>query len=162
MFSLRLEGDIRRLRQKLGAIGDIDKRGVNLALAEGIRTSTDERFYEEKTPDGEKWKRSIRSIETGGKTLTDGSRLRRSIKAYADENKAGVGTNLVYARTQQLGDKNRLIKAKTTKGLRFQVGGQYRNVKSVRVTIPARTYLGINEKDMETIKVMLENAVIKS
>ena len=38
------------------------------AIAEGLRTSTEERFQSQETPEGVKWKESHRAREKGGKT----------------------------------------------------------------------------------------------
>ena len=56
-------------------MSDIDKAGMMNAIAEGLRTSTLERFRTEESPDGKKWKRSIRAEKSGGKTLTKTKKL---------------------------------------------------------------------------------------
>ena len=45
MYSIRLEGDTRRMLRKLQQLSDLDKKGVNAALAEAMRDSTLERFH---------------------------------------------------------------------------------------------------------------------
>lgn len=104
---------------------ELDRKGLNTALAEGVRESTLERFKQGRGPDGKRWKTSIRAAETGGKTLIDSSQLRNSIKTTADASGFAVGTNVKHAATHQFGDKGRTIRAKRAKNLRFQVGGQW-------------------------------------
>lgn len=161
--SIRLEGDIRRLRKRLNQLENVDLKGVSLALAESLRTSTKERFKTEKDPEGKPWPKSIRASQTGGQTLTDSARLKNSIKSEANASGFAIGTNLVYARTHQFGEKGRLvtIRARTPKGLVFKIGDRWIRKKMVRVNIkiPARPYLGISEEDMLEIKSMLEKAL---
>ena len=67
--SVRLDDETDQLIQRLKDMSDIDKAGIMNAIAEGLRTSTVERFRTEESPDGKKWKRSIRAEKSGGKTL---------------------------------------------------------------------------------------------
>ena len=50
MSSIRVKvsGDKRRLMKRLQLLANVDIRGINKAIAEGIRTSTVERFRTEK------------------------------------------------------------------------------------------------------------------
>lgn len=162
-YSIRLEGDVRKLTKRLRALENVDIRAVGLVLAEALRTSTRERFKEQKDPDGKSWQPSIRASQTGGSTLTDTARLKNSIKSRADLTGFAIGTNLIYARTHQFGEKGRevTIRAKTSKGLIFKIGERWirkRQVK-VKIKIPARPYLGISEEDMLEIKGTLEDVL---
>lgn len=148
---------MKRLRQ----LADIDKKGINASIAEAVRGSTVERFRTEKGPDGKKWTKSIRAEQEGGVTLVQSAGLKNSIKSVADASGFAVGTNKIYASTQQLGAKNRriTIRAKTSKGLVFQVDGRWIRKKqvTVRINIPARPFLGLSDEDMEEIKGTLED-----
>lgn len=162
-YSIRLEGDVRRLMRRTKKLSDVDKKGVNNALAEAIRTSTKRRFKTTKAPDGEKWEESQRAREENGVTLTDTARLKNSIKSIASTSGFAVGTNTIYARTHQYGEPGRTvtIRAKTTKGLIFlgKDGEWVRKRKvTVHVKIPARPFLGLDEEDMHEIKGTLEDA----
>lgn len=159
MYSIRLDGDVRRLMKKLNHLENIDVRGASLTLAEALRTSTRERFKEQKNPEGKPWAKSIRAINEGGTTLTDSSRLKNSIKSTVASSGFAVGTNTIYARTHQFGDEKRVIKAKTSKGLRFKVDGEWKKVDQVTVDIPERPFLGISEEDMREIKGTLEDII---
>lgn len=158
MNSIRLEGDTRKLISKLRSISDIDTKGINRAVAESLRTSTLDRFREQEEPSGKKWTNSIRASESGGVTLVKNAMLRNSIKSQANKSGAAVGTNTIYARTHQFGDK-RTIKAKNRKGLRFQFNGKWVTKKSVKINIPARPFLGINEEDQREIRGIIEDAI---
>lgn len=147
--------------KRLQQFTDVNKKGINASIAEAVRGSTVERFRTEKGPDGKKWKQSIRAAQDGGITLVKSAGLKNSIKSVADTSGFAVGTNKIYASTHQLGAKNRriTIKAKTSKGLVFQVDGKWIRKKqvTVKVNIPARPFLGLSDEDMQEIKGTLED-----
>lgn len=157
--SIRLDGDVSALLRKMRAYSEIDRKSLNAALAETARESTLERFRQSRDPSGRRWKTSIRAAATGGKTLIDSSQLRNSIKSYSDEKGFAVGTNVKHGATHQFGDSGRTIRAKTKKGLRFQVGGRWVTKKQVKASIPARPFLGLSDEDMEEIKATVEEFV---
>ena len=55
MYSIRLDGDARAMLRRIRSFSEIDKQGINAALAEGARESTLERFKQSKGPDGRSW-----------------------------------------------------------------------------------------------------------
>lgn len=156
-ISVRLDGEVDELLARLHQMSGIDKAGVMNAAAEGLRTSTLERFRSEESPEGNRWKPSVRAERQGGKTLTKSAGLKNSIRAQADSTGAAVGTNLAYAATHQFGDE-RTVRAKNGRYLRFQIGDRWMSVTSVRVNIPARPFLGISRDDEEEIRAVLEEA----
>lgn len=156
-ISVRLDGEADELLARLHQMSGIDKAGVMNAVAEGLRTSTLERFRSEESPEGNRWKPSVRAERQGGRTLTKSAGLKNSIRAQADSSGAAVGTNLVYAATHQFGDE-RTVRAKKGRYLKFQIGDRWVSVPSVRVNIPARPFLGISRDDEEEIKTILEEA----
>lgn len=158
-YSIRLEGDTAALLRKMRHYAEIDKKNLNAALGEGVRESTLERFKQSKGPDGKRWKTSIRAATTGGKTLIDSAQLRNSIKVSSDASGFAVGTNVKHAATHQFGEPGRTIRAKKSKGLRFRVGGRWVTKKQVKVSIPARPFLGLSEDDMQEIKATVEDVV---
>lgn len=160
MSGLRIsvEGDFKELQEKLKQMGKSDRSELMSVIAEALRTSTDERFDEEMSPDGEAWQRSIRA-SGGGKTLTASGRLRNSIHARASSAGAEIGTNTIYAATHQFGDSGRTIRANKKPMLAFQIGGTWRRKKQVTVNIPARPFLGMSEEDREEIIRLMEEAV---
>ena len=118
-----------------------------MALGEGVRESTLERFKEGRAPDGRRWKTSIRAATTGGKTLIDSSQLRNSIQVTADASGFAVGTNAKHAATHQFGDQGRTIRARKV------------SKKRVKVNIPARPFLGLSDEDMQEIKATTEEFI---
>ncbi|WP_347499145.1 phage virion morphogenesis protein [Ruminiclostridium papyrosolvens] len=103
----------------------------------------------------------MRAEQEGGVTLVVSAGLKNSIKSKSDASGFTVGTNKIYAATQQLGAKNRriTIRAKTSKGLVFQMEGRWIRKKqvNVRVNIPARPFLGLSDEDIEEIRGTLED-----
>lgn len=160
MISIRLDGDTRKLLRRLKHLSDIDKKGINSVLASSMRTSTRERFKEEKSPEGKKWIPSIRAVDQAGVTLSKTSRLKNSIRCYSSSIGFAVGTNTIYARTHQYGDKGRIIRAKTPKGLTFKnKKGNWIRKEQVTVNIPERPFLGYSEEDFAEIKATIEEAI---
>ena len=92
MYSIRLDGDTRAMLRRIRNFSEIDKQGINAALAEGVRESTLERFKQSKGPDGRRWKTSIRAAQEGGKTLIQSAQLRNSIHAKSDTSGFALGT----------------------------------------------------------------------
>ena len=156
--NVKVDGDVQRLMKRLGRIAGVDKAGINNTIAEGLRTSTIERFQAEKSPEEKKWKQSIRAREEGGKTLTKSTALRSSIRSEASADGLAIGTNDIRAATHQFGD-TRIIKATRKKALRFRINGRWVSKKEVKVTIPARPFLGVSEEDEEEIKKLLGKAL---
>ena len=159
--NVKVDGDVQRLMKRLGRIAGVDKAGINNTIAEGLRTSTIERFQAEKSPEEKKWKQSIRAREEGGKTLTKSTALRSSIRSEASADGLAIGTNDIRAATHQFGD-TRTIKAKRKKALRFRINGHWVSKKEVKVTIPARPFLGVSEEDEEEIKELLRQSLEES
>ncbi len=160
MISVHIDGDTRRLLRRINHMADIDKKAVNGALASAMRTSTRQRFRTQKSPEGKQWKDSIRVSQHGGLTLSDTGRLKNSIRSRANISGFAVGTNVIYARTHQLGENGRTITAKTSSGLRFRgINGNWVNKKNVRIVIPARPFLGFSEEDYAEIKATLNDVL---
>ena len=158
MYSIRVEGDIQPLLKKLQHFSDLDKKGLNTALAEVVVESTDQHFKQGKDPQGKRWKTSIRAATEGGKTLIKSTQLRTGIHSEADATGWAVGTNVKHAATHQYG-ATRTIRAKTQRGLRFQIGGRWVTKKQVKVTIPARPFLGLSDDDWAELKATIEDFV---
>ncbi|HUO23123.1 MAG TPA: phage virion morphogenesis protein [Caulobacteraceae bacterium] len=116
-------------------------------IAVVLENSTRQRFRTGIAPDGVPWKPSLRASASGGKTLVLSGRLRDSITSAADDRRAMVGTNLIYGLIHQVGG---VIVAKHAKALRFFMKGVgWRQV--AKVAIPARPYLGISNRDRDSI-----------
>ena len=102
--------------------------------------STLRRFERERAPDGSPWLRSARALAEGGQTLTDTGRLRGSIAhTVTDGGRAvEVGSNVIYAAIHQFGGR----------------AGRGRKAK-----LPARPYLGIDERDRTNILLIVSRAL---
>lgn len=150
-----LSGDTAGLLKRMNHFSRLPIRGVLNSIAEGLRTSTVERFTEEKSPEGKSWKPSIRAREEGGKTLTKTTQLKTSIRSEVSDSGLAVGTNDIRAATHQFGDE-RTIRAKNKPYLAFQIGGQWKRVTAVKVNIPARPFLGVSDADQQDIRDTLE------
>ena len=117
-------------------------------IGETAKTQTMRRFEKGVGPDGQRWPISLRAKEEGGQTLVDTGRLRDSITyaVFMDKGGVEVGTNTVYAAIHQEGGT---ITAKSSRGLRFQVGGRWVNKQSV--TITARPFIGLSPEDEDDL-----------
>lgn len=158
-YDIRLEGDTRRMLRKIRSFSEVDKKKINAALGEAMRESTLERFKQSKDPTGRRWKTSIRAAQTGGKTLIKSTHLRTSIKTKSDATGFAVGSNAKHAATHQFGEPGRTIRPKTKKVLRFMVNGKWISKKEVKVSIPARPFLGFSEDDMQEMKATVEDFI---
>ena len=87
------------------------------------------------------------------------AQLRNSIHSYSDASGFAVGTNVKYAATHQFGEPGRTIRARRKKALRFQINGRWVSKKQVRVSIPARPFLGLSEDDMREMKATVEDFI---
>ena len=154
-INVSVSGDTNVLLKQLKAYEEIDAAGTMKAIAEGLRTSTMERFDKTISPEGKKWKTSIRASLTGGKTLVKSAILKTSIRAEADKSGLAVGTNNIYAATHQFGVSGRTIQPRKAKVLRFQIGGRWVSARTVTISIPARPFLGLSEEEDAEIKDML-------
>ena len=161
MYCIQLEGDPRALMRELSRFSELDRKTIKTAMGEGVRESTLERFKRSQGPDGRRWRSSIRAATGGGKTLIDSARLRNSIRVHSDASGFAVGTNVKYAATHQFGEPGRTIRVNRKKALRFQVDGRWISKKQVRITIPARPFLGLSDEDMQEIKATTEEFIQK-
>ena len=102
--------------------------------------STLRRFAAERAPGGKPWLRSARAVAEGRRTLTDSGRLSRSIayRVAADGGAVAVGSDVAYAALHQFGG---------------QTG------RSRTVTLPARPFLGIDDRDRDSILRIVARAI---
>ena len=102
--------------------------------------STLRRFERERAPDGSPWLQSARALAEGGQTLTDTGRLRGSIAhtVAGGGHAVEVGSSVLYAAIHQFGGR----------------AGRGR-----RVTLPARPYLGIDDRDRDAIARIVSRAL---
>jgi phage virion morphogenesis protein len=124
-----------------------------MAIANHLAATTRYRFETQSGPDGRPWKPSRRVIEEGGETLTLSGDLRGSIaprwgKDFAEAGPERSGGAAVYAASHQFGGR---ITPKKGKALSF--GGRL----FAAVTMPARPYLGADERNRAAIVEILRD-----
>lgn len=151
---------LRDLESRMAGAADATKHPRVLMNRVGavLESSTRTRFRTGLSPEGRPWKPSIRVRTKGGKTLVEHAHLRDSISHDADDRKAEVGSNLIYAAIHQLGG---VIRAKAGGFLTFNIPGiGWRRVASV--TIPARPYLGVSDDDRLNVADQVESYLQKA
>lgn len=144
-FRVTSEGTLaieRKLAGLVKAFGNLEPLMEGFGLY--LESATIDRFENERGPDGQRWKPSLRARQQGGKTLTDRAQLRSSITSQAGPESVEVGTNKIYGGIHQFGGT---IRAKNGEYLTFRLPGGLgvRRVKSV--TMPARPFLGLSSED---------------
>lgn len=166
MSGVKMQGDFDKLKQAFKNLSQFEKKELNEVLGETLKASTRQRFREEKDPDGERWKPSERARREGGKTLTDKAGLKGSIHSRATSEGVAVGTNDKRAATHQYGSEDEpggkfKIKAKpsNSKGLRFKIGDRWVSKREVNVEMPRRSFLGINDSDIEEVRQIMQQAL---
>lgn len=122
------------------------------AIADYLEFSTRQRFETGKAPDGTSWKPSLRAIRDGGKTLVERGMLLASIDRAFGPDSATVGTNIVYARAQQLGATIRPRAGNGKKALNTPFGPRS------SVKLPARPFIGFSTDDeSEVFEILREH-----
>lgn len=130
--------------------------------------STQDNFQAGTAPDGTPWPPSARARKEGGKTLIKTGRLLASVNYQATAQSVEVGSNAIYAAIHQLGGEikrkpgvlahrgpkdNRFLSRKKAmlraRAVRVSFHGAY------VITMPARPYLGVKEKDWGKIRDIL-------
>lgn len=136
---------------------------------------------EEHSFDGEKWKKSKRAKEQGGKTLKNTGRLYNSFRNTSGRNYARVGTNVIYARALNKGvDKGEYGKVyftvpqHTRRIKKYKKNGElaknkrritiHAHLRRARVPwgdIPKYRYMGINQEMKRRYIDILKKYIIK-
>lgn len=174
------------------AMLDLAARGRSLrpafkSIGEAMLVSTENRFRDQKGPDGQSWaplsKRYLKK-KKGPKILTESSRLRGSIAYKVGDRDLAWGTNVIYGAIHQLGGtikqearrqtnahgarggfKSRAAAGKT-KGIKApKVAGEgahtrisFASIGERTIKMPARPYLGVSTKDKERIlSIMIDH-----
>lgn len=99
--SKEVSAGLERLRLSLPLGGSMKPAFTSIGRI--VKTGTQRRFREQRTPDGKRWKPSQRVEREGGQTLRLSGRLQRSYTYQADDSSAEIGTNVVYGAIQHFG-----------------------------------------------------------
>lgn len=147
-------------------LGEITRRLQDLTpamheIGEIVRESVMRNFAQQRSPEGEPWKPSLRAIKQGGLTLVDTATLKNSINYRAEAKRVRIGTNIPYAAVHQFGAKKgsfgtviahvREHSRRTKSGGRATVRPHSRHVTLPWGDIPARPYLGVRHEDWQDI-----------
>jgi phage virion morphogenesis protein len=92
---------LQRLRLSLPTGGSMKPAFTSIGRI--VKTGTQRRFRQQRTPEGVRWKPSQRVEREGGQTLRLSGRLQRSYTYQADESSVEIGSNVVYAGIQHFG-----------------------------------------------------------
>lgn len=157
-----LQKRIRRLQQMAGGV-----RPALTDIGEYMVRETDDRFTQERDPEGNPWEplklRTIYGSHRGRKytkkgqltkrfakyaarrkILTDTHRLRDSIVYQIVGDAVVIGTNVVYGRVHQEGADFSILSTRA------------------RVQIPARPYLGVNDENHREFNEILKAHVLEA
>ena len=137
-------------------------------IGEIVRTSVERNFAARGRP---AWKPSIRARLSGGETLSDTARLRRSFTVRATERSVAVGTNVEYAAVHQFGAKKGsfgVVTASVREHLR-KVAGKEVTVKAHTRKqilpwgdIPARPFLMVQDEDWPEINAAILGHIVRA
>ena len=157
-MQIQVKVEDREVREGLR---ELRRRGANLRpvmleIGEIVRTSVERNFAAGGRP--ERWEKSGRVKKSGGQTLSDTGRLRRSFTVEAGNDRVAVGTNVIYAAIHHFGGKTpaRVITAKNGKAL-FWPGARHpvRSVNHPGSRIPARPFLTAQDEDWPRIRTAI-------
>jgi len=142
----------RKLQRALAKVSDTQNllNGVG-AQAEAI---IKDNFNREEDSRGQRWARSIRANEQGGKTLQDTGRLRSIIYKITGPNSVLVGTPVYYGKYMQYG-RATPIYPKNSQKLKFFIGKRGPIFAGQTKGYPAREWLYINEKGRKRMRAFL-------
>ncbi|MBE2896746.1 phage virion morphogenesis protein [Pasteurellaceae bacterium HPA106] len=142
---IKIELDDHHVSEKLKHIVVQLKRPRKLygVLGEQLKKIHNNRFKQEKSPDGEKWQPLsplTRQVKGNDHILKDSHQLRNTLAYNYSDQGVEFGSALKYARLHQFGGT---IVPKKAKRLRLGKSSVY----AKKVTIPARPWLGISKQD---------------
>ena len=120
-------------------------------VAEVVLSHTQERFHQEYSPDGVPWLPSRAAIEEGRHTLFKGGYLFDALEDTSGDDFAAVGVQATggparYAAIHQFGGT---IRPRRARALKTPFGPRG------SVTMPARPFLGIEERDLTAIDAIV-------
>lgn len=139
-IEIKSEAVTRALR-RLYAVG-VDRKSIHADIGTSLLSHVNRTMKAGTDPYGRphkplKYRDGVPLVSGGGRGLAG------SITSQADEDDVTVGTNKVYAATQQYGVTGRVINPRLKSVLRFFIPGRGSPVfaRSVKITIPPRPFL---------------------
>jgi len=139
-YSIQISGQ----EQVIDAFNHLIKRANDLEpvfsdIGEYLIESTQQRFVDEETPDGEPWtplkEKTIKYKARKDKILTESGSLADTLNYQLNGNELLFGSNLEYAATHQFGREN--------------------------ANIPAREFLGLSNDDEKEILGLISDHLLK-
>lgn len=138
----------------LDGVEHLDQYELLDATGRLLQMSTRNRLTTTKTaPDGSGWKANNERTST----LYASGELSRSVDYLVSGATLHVGSALVYARIHQQGG---VIEPKEAKRLAFMVGNSL--VFAMKVTIPARPYIGLSNEDRTDVIEMVADTIMET
>ena len=128
------------------------RRPLFSRIGRAMLTDIKMNFRREHAPDGTPW--APLKIRTG-KILSDTGRLKNSFSHKAGDDEVEVGTNVLYAALQNFGGT---IRPKKAKALAFP-GKNGTTIFAKKVTIPARPFIGIEQRQVNKIHQVIDKWV---
>lgn len=153
-MTLRFTGNWMKTIRVMKKMATVDFKSLHREIGEYVLNDTRDRFITGRGPDGVRWPKSRRVKQGGGQTLVKTRKLEGSLTYKARVNRVDVGTNDKRAAIHQFGGK---IRARSGGRLKFKVGKQWVQVKSV--TIPARPYIGLNKRNRKDIGLIVTRRI---
>lgn len=134
----RLSAPFKRLREAGG-----DMRAPFADISEDVQMHTLERYKRQVSPDDVPWKRRKKSKDAGRPVLWLHGDLYNAIERESGDDFAAIGVLRTGAPAEYAAI--------------HQFGGDIENAfgKGVTVTIPARPYLGIEERDISSVEMII-------
>ncbi len=131
-------------------------------IADHMEMSTRRRFETSQGPDGKAWVPSLRALRDGGRTLVKKGHLLASITRAFTAISATVGTNLIYARSMQLGDTRSIAIGAHTRKIRSLFGKPLKKPRTIEIgahsqkrALPPRPFIGLSADDETEIFYIL-------
>lgn len=162
-----LDQPLRRYFQRLGSRME-SPRPVLASIGEYMLRRTEDRFFAQKDPQGQAWKKlSAITLRTKKHTkiLTESGNLRGRIVYRLEPGAVVIGTNVVYAAIHQLGGTIRKnVQVRSHWRIMNRAFGKPIPARHVMVdsherkmdlTIPARPFLGVNDDDRQEFEDIL-------
>jgi phage virion morphogenesis protein len=161
-FRLRAEGQDaieHRLAYILSRLGNLEPLMQDIGAQ--LESSTADNFKGEHSPAGVPWKKSVRAIRDGGKTLQNSRRLALSIVSRTSDASVEVGTNVIYARRHNQGFSGTEQIAAHRRVMTQVFGIKLKEPKTVNVkafsrkgNTPQRQFLGLGPHDAADIEAL--------